>query len=119
MCYFDAISTAAIPAMADRQKLWMTKYGKAENDIRRLVQIETAVRKNPKQPDFEGLDVVMAQPVGDTGDVATRDFSRWVAERQKDEAQILKQNRQWREERANEKKRQKGGKSDPPPGAGS
>ena len=87
----------------------------AELAARRLIQIEAAVRRNPKAPDFDGLDMVMATPVGPGGEVVTRDFTKWVAERQKDEGFLMKQQRLLREERAADDKRQKGGKDDKDP----
>eukprot|EP00974_Lingulodinium_polyedra_P087629 8494473-Lingulodinium_polyedra.AAC.1 len=75
--------------------------------FRRFLQIEAAVRRNPKQPDFEGLDVLVATGLDELGGVTTRRFTEWVAEQQKSEAVVLKQNRLWREERDADRKKKK------------
>jgi len=90
----------------------------AELAARRLIQIEAAVRRSPKAPDFDGLDMIMATPVGPGGEVVTRDFTKWVADRQKDEGFLMKQQRLLREERAADDKRQKGGREERPPKSG-
>ena len=66
--------------------------------FRKIIQIEQAVRRNPKQPDYEGLDTITANMVDETGAVYTRRFTGWVGEQQRAEAFILKQSRQYREE---------------------
>ena len=40
--------------------------------------------------------------------MVTRDFTKWVADKQKDEGFLLKQQRLWREERAADDERQRG-----------
>ena len=47
----------------------------AEFAVRRLVQIETAVGRNPAAPDYSGLDLIMEQPVGEAG----QGFNAWLA----------------------------------------
>ena len=39
----------------------------AEYLVRRLKQLESATRKNPRAPDFEGLDLILDTGVDDTG----------------------------------------------------
>lgn len=68
--------------------------------VRKILQIETAVRRNPRQPDFEGLEMLTMQVLDETGGVSAAAFSAWVSSRQRDEAQVLKQGRLLREERA-------------------
>ena len=67
---------------------------------RRIVQIEIAVRRSPKSPDFEGLDVMLERGEDDTGGMNLPDFFNWLSSKQKDEAMIMKQFRLFREEQA-------------------
>ena len=85
-----------------------------EYRIRRLLQIEAAVDRNPKVPDFEGLEMMLTSAVAPSGAVITDKFSEWLAGRQRDAAQSMKQGRLLREERAAEQKRRggKGGKGE-------
>ena len=83
--------------------------------FRRLVQIEAAVRRNPKVPDFSGLDVLMSAATDESGAATTAVFTEWVADRQKDQATIAKQGRLLREEKDAERKRA----ADPKKGSGS
>jgi hypothetical protein len=76
----------------------------AEMQVRRLVQIETAVRRNAKVPDFTGLDCMLDARTDSSGAAVTATFDSWVTDRQKDMANIQKQGRLLREEAANAKK---------------
>eukprot|EP00971_Amphidinium_carterae_P306995 6100970-Amphidinium_carterae.1 len=66
---------------------------------RKLIQIETAVRRNPRQPDFEGLDLMMTSVLDESGAAQASSYMTWITSRQRDEAQVLKQGRLLREER--------------------
>ena len=77
----------------------------AEYVARRMLQIESAVRCNARQPDFEGLDALLDSAVDEGGAAIVAYFSTWVAERQKAEATTLKAGRQWREEKGAADKR--------------
>ena len=48
---------------------------KAEAVVRKLVQVATAVWRNPKQPDIEMLDLLEMQVASETGDFMTHGFS--------------------------------------------
>jgi hypothetical protein len=69
-----------------------------EQVVRRIVQIQMAVRRNPKHPTFDGLDLVMATRVDETAGVVLQDFNTWFAEEQGKEGKRMKANRLWREE---------------------
>ena len=69
-----------------------------ENLGRRLVQIETAVSRNPHAPDFSGLEVFMEAPISSAGQAQTLKFNEWVTCRLKDMANIKKQARLYNEE---------------------
>ena len=81
--------------------------------FRKIIQIEQAVRRNPKQPDYEGLDIITANMVDESGAVYTRKFTGWVGEQQRAEAFIMKNSRQYHEEKTAAAKKQ----IEPPGGA--
>ncbi|CAK0905984.1 unnamed protein product, partial [Prorocentrum cordatum] len=62
----------------------------AEYLIRRLKQLEAAARKNPRAPDFEGLELILDAAVDDTGGMVLPEFDGRVG----DQA-----NRQWQDDR--------------------
>ena len=89
----------------------------AELQVRRLVQIETAVRRNPKVPDYTGLECMLDSCTDSSGAAVTATFDSWVTERQRDAANTQKQGHLVREENAHAKKiAQESGK---PPGKNS
>lgn len=83
-----------------------------EQTVRRLVQIEMAVERCPTRLDFVGLDVLdfvgldvlTDGAVSSRGAVRTQRFSSWIAERQKERAQVFKQRRQYSEEVASSRR---------------
>eukprot|EP00974_Lingulodinium_polyedra_P073696 7135602-Lingulodinium_polyedra.AAC.1 len=77
--------------------------------VRYLVMIESACDRNPKQPDWEGLEALACPVVGARGAIEVPKFTSWVSSVQKDRAVVLKQGRLLREERLAESKR-RGGK---------
>eukprot|EP00971_Amphidinium_carterae_P157507 3122585-Amphidinium_carterae.2 len=80
--------------------------------VRRLVQDEVAVARNPRHPDYGGLDILFDAPISSTGSAQLSGFSSWVTDRLKEEAQIMKQSRLWSEEQ-----RHLGSRSDPSGGS--
>jgi hypothetical protein len=66
--------------------------------FRRVCQDETAVARNPRHPDYGGLDVVMAAPTSEQGQATVTRFNEWVTSRLKEQASIYKQTRLWNEE---------------------
>ena len=85
----------------------------AEHVARRILQIQKAVRRNPKSPDFEGLEVYGRHMTDSSGSVFAPTFDKHVAETQRAAAITLKQDRLNREEQAHEETRRKK-KGDPP-----
>ncbi len=71
---------------------------------RRLLQIEAATRRNPRQPDFEGLDGILDVALDEGGSAILPRFTEWVGKQQQAEASLLKAGRQWREEQTSIKK---------------
>ena len=74
---------------------------------RRLLMIMRAVKRNPRAPDFEGLDSFLSTATDMTGRVVTLDFDKYISELQRNDAQITKQNRLLKEEKAEAGKRKK------------
>ena len=71
----------------------------AEHIARRVLQIQKAVRRSPKNPDFEGLDAYSQHLVDSTGSVYAPEFDKHVANEMKSTALTLKQDRLNREEK--------------------
>ena len=72
----------------------------AEFLAREIIKVETAVGRNPKCPDWEGLDFISGNRLTETGAVEARGSNQRLSAAQKDHALILKQGRLLREERA-------------------
>ena len=72
-----------------------------------VLMIERAVKRNPRAPDFEGLEMFLDNGCGATGGVTTRDFDKHIAETQMNDAMIMKQSRLCREEHTAEEKTKK------------
>ena len=82
----------------------------AELLCRWLVSIEAAVSRNPKQPDWEGLDHIVAGKLTSSGAIEVPRFTSWLTGVQRDQAQVMKQGRLLREERVAESKKQQDSK---------
>ena len=83
-----------------------------ENIVRRIIQIETAVERNPRHPDT-GLGVVEGGVATDKGAARVPKFREHIAARQKEHAQILRHERMYKEEQEKEwKNRRSGGHDD-------
>ena len=65
---------------------------------RYFVQIETAVARNPKCPDFQDLDALVGSTVNEIGGLVLPGYNKFIAQAQQAEAFTLKQRRFWREE---------------------
>ncbi|CAK0838714.1 unnamed protein product [Prorocentrum cordatum] len=62
-----------------------------EQLVRRQVQIEMAVERNAKHPDYGGLDLVLGGPTTESGAASSQTFRDWVYKKQGERAQTLKQ----------------------------
>lgn len=67
--------------------------------VRWLVQLEVATERNPRNPDFSGLDLIMGGAVNSEGKAITSKFTQELTTRLKERANIYKQERLYREER--------------------
>ena len=69
-----------------------------EQLARWMIQTETAVERNPRFPDYSGLDVLVGAPVSSDGRAETKRISEWVSKRMEQRSQIWKHERLYREE---------------------
>ena len=69
-----------------------------EQVCRRLRMIERAVKRNPRAPDFNGVETILANGYDVAGGVATLNFDKNIAETQMNDAVILKKLKMLREE---------------------
>ena len=76
-----------------------------EQVVRRLLEIQVAVRRNPKHPTFDAFDYNTRGTVDEVGGARAGGYAEWIAEQQKIEAKTLKSTREWREEQASERRR--------------
>ena len=76
-----------------------------EGLVRRVIALELAVSRNPKAPDWDGLEHVTASRVTAQGVLNVDIFGQWLADRQRDTAMRLKQGRLLREEKASAAKK--------------
>ena len=65
---------------------------------RRLLMIERAVKRNSRNPDFEGLDPYLGHTLDPSGGTQSSPFAEHIAQIQKTEAIVMKQNRLLAEE---------------------
>lgn len=49
-------------------------------------------------PDFSGLELVMEDSIGQTGEAKTTNFTAWISSKLKEKAQVQKQARLYKEE---------------------
>jgi hypothetical protein len=70
----------------------------AEHVARRILQLQRAIRKNPRAPDFAGLDFYTQHVSMTTAGAPTPDFDKHVAAVQHAEAMIMKSQRLSQEE---------------------
>lgn len=66
--------------------------------VRRIIQDETAVGRNPRHPDYGGLGVAMQAPISERGAATAAGFKAWITDRLREQANIYKQTRLWNEE---------------------
>ena len=83
----------------------LTNSAAAEFLVRWLLLIEKAVERNPKVLDFTGLEGFLTASVSEGGALQVEAFDSFVSAEQQSRAQILKQGRLIREERAAESRR--------------
>ena len=76
-----------------------------EQTDRRIHEIQQAIRRNPKHPDFSGLDIGTIGSADEIGGARLHGYDQWLSTKQKEEANTLEAQRKWREEQAAERRR--------------
>lgn len=76
-----------------------------EQVSRRILEIQVAVRRNPKHPTFDAFDYAARGSIDEVGGARASSYGEWMAEQQKNEAKTLKSTREWREEQNAERRR--------------
>jgi hypothetical protein len=77
-----------------------------EQCVRRLLEIQVAVRRNPRHPMFDTFDHTTTGTIDEVGAARAPGYGEWMAEQQRSEAKMLKNTREWREETTSERRRQ-------------
>ena len=88
-------------------RLNVTALAGVEHMARRVLQIQRAVKKNAKAPDFDSLDSYMRHTADASGAAQCPTFEKHIAELQKTEATVAKSLRLAREEQTEEGQRVK------------
>ncbi|CAE8715533.1 unnamed protein product [Polarella glacialis] len=87
------------PLLVSFDQVDLSNMAGGEQLVRWIIQIETAVERNPKLPDFSGLDIVTGATTTAEGKALAPKFGEWITERMKSRATIWKSQRQYNEER--------------------
>lgn len=74
----------------------------------RILMVHKAIRRAPKHSDYSRLDSMMASTLDMAGDIVSSRVDKWVAQEQRTAAVIVKNQRQFVEERGAESPRQGG-----------
>ena len=90
--------TEALALLQQWDQVDLANSACAESLVRYLLGIESAVRRNPRAPDFSLFDEIAGQGIDDTGGLQLPGYTAWIANLQRDKAQVLKQQRLWSEE---------------------
>ena len=86
-----------------RDQLDISACASGEFLARWAIQIDTAVSRNPRHPDYSGLDIVFGAPTSAGGTAETATFSDWVATKMKDRSTVFKYEAQFRDAEAKAK----------------
>ena len=90
--------TEALALLQQWDQVDLANSACAESLVRYLLGIESAVRRDPRAPDFSLFDEIAGQGIDDTGGLQLPGYTAWIANLQRDKAQVLKQQRLWSEE---------------------
>jgi len=86
-----------------RDQLDVSSLACGEFLARWAVQIEVAVSRNPRHPDYSGLDIMFGAPTSAAGKAETATFSEWISAKMKDKSAVFKYEQQFREAEAKAK----------------
>ena len=90
----------AMELFIEYDQLDITQVAGIEYLLRWWHQQEVAVRRSASCPDYSGLENMMPSQLDGGGGLALQGFTHWYAGVQRDEAQVLKQQRLMKEEQA-------------------
>ncbi|CAE8613278.1 unnamed protein product, partial [Polarella glacialis] len=76
--------------------------------VRRILEIQTAIRRNPQHPIFDGLDQSALGSVDEVGGARAVSYGHWLGEQQKAEAKLMRGQREYREEQISDRKGRSG-----------
>ena len=105
VCIEHGLLLTVLWMLATVDRLNLYALAGAEMASCRILQIERAVRMNPRQPDFEGLETYISHALDSSGGIMSTAFDRYVASTQKDVSFIMKQSRLAKEELEADQKR--------------
>ena len=80
-----------------------------ENLVRRIIQIELAVQRNPSSPDYKGLGVIVDGNISADGAARAPKFYNWITEQRREQANIMRQDRLYQEEKRHDHAQGRGG----------
>ena len=100
-----SVHTEVLRIAATQDQLQLPQLACFEYIVRRIIMIETAVSRDSRSPDWDGLDMMLSTTLTDAGAVDVQKFNTWVSGVQKDRAVVLKQGRLLREEQEIQKKK--------------
>ncbi|CAK0795784.1 unnamed protein product, partial [Prorocentrum cordatum] len=95
----------ALRRFIEHDQVDVTNLARAELIARRIAQMQRAIRRNPKHPDYSSLEGTSASALDETGGAANRKFDERVAQEQKTKVVTTKNTRVYTEERDAEDKR--------------
>ena len=90
MCREHGIICVVLRLFMQFDQLDISNLAGCEYLVRRLLQIEAAVKRNPRQPDFEGLDAILDSSVDTSGAALAPKFMEFVANIQKSQALVTR-----------------------------
>ncbi|CAK0818425.1 unnamed protein product, partial [Prorocentrum cordatum] len=89
---------AVLHHMLSFDQLNLGQLSSADMLGRLILQIHQATKRNPKNPDFRGTDLMAMSTLDSSGGALSGEFARWTAEEQKSAAFAMKQQRLHQEE---------------------
>ncbi|CAE8642006.1 unnamed protein product [Polarella glacialis] len=99
VCHTHRTLAETLRLLVSFDQVDLSNMAGGEQLVRWIIQIETAVERNPKLPDFSGLDIVTGATTTAEGKALAPKFGEWITERMKSRATIWKSQRQYNEER--------------------
>ena len=94
-----------LQAMQQVDQLNIPVLESGERLCRFLVEIEVAVGRNPRIPDFQDLEAISGSTITGMGALSLPQYSKHVAQAQREEAFALQQRRKWAEEQRSQPSR--------------